>query len=279
MEFPLALTSLMACLHLDRSNRPVLSVARDLASHFKASVVGVAARQADMHLSARALGPTEPHGHELSKFREGAEAAEREFRETFPSASDLTWRAQLTFGPASEFVAREARVADLVLVSTETGDHLIFPSGCAEPGDLLMRLGRPILTVPSHVAGFKLGSALVCWKDSREARRAVSDAMPLLRMMQRVDVVEIADPRALEDTKASLAELSEWLRGHGVEANCEAHAPQGTEAEQLGAIARARGVDLIVAGAFGHSRLREWAFGGVTRDLVLGADCCVLASH
>ena len=97
--------------------------------------------------------------------------------------------------------------------------------------------------------------------------------------MQRVDVVEIAGPNTLDDTKANLAGLSQWLRGHGVEANCEALTPQGAEAEQLGSVARERGVDLIVAGAFGHSRLREWAFGGVTRDLVLGADCCVLASH
>ena len=275
----MALTSLMACLHLDRPNGPVLSVARDLASLFKASVVGVAARQADMHLSARAVGPAEPHSHEVSKFRHSAEAAQQEFRDAFPSTSDLAWRAQLTFGPASEFVAREARAADLVVVSTETSDHLIFPSGCAEPGDLLMRLGRPILTAPPGVAGFKLGSALVCWKDSREARRAISDAMPLLRRMERVDVVEIANPHALDDTKASLAQLSQWLAGHGVESNCEALTPAGTEAEQLGSIARERGVDLIVAGAFGHSRLREWAFGGVTRDLVLGAVCCVLASH
>jgi nucleotide-binding universal stress UspA family protein len=275
----LALTALMACLHLDRPNGAVLSVARDLAQRFDASVVGVAARQADMHLSARAVGPAEPHGHELGKFRACADAAEREFRETLEATSNLAWRAQLTFGPASDFVAREARTADLVLVSTERGDHFVFPSGCAEPGDLLMRLGRPILAVPARVAGFNPGSALVCWKDTREARRAISDAMPLLRVMQRVDVVEIAEPRALEDTRASLAELSEWLRGHGVESNCTAEAPRGTEAEQLGTIARERRVDLIVAGAFGHSRLREWAFGGVTRDLVLSADCCVLASH
>ncbi len=275
----MALTSLMACLHLDRPNGAVLAVARDLAGKFDAAVIGVAAKQANMHLSARPAGPTEPHEHEVRKFRELAEAAEREFRQAFPETASLAWRAQLTFGPASEFVAHEARAVDLLVISSEAKDHFIFPSGCAEPGDLLMRAGRPILAVPASAQGFAFGSALICWKDLREARRAVSDALPLLRAMERVDVVEIVEAQRVDEARAGLSELAEWLRRHGIEANVSAEAPQGTEAGQLRSIARERNVDLIVAGAFGHSRLRQWAFGGVTRDLVLSADRCVLASH
>jgi nucleotide-binding universal stress UspA family protein len=269
----------MACLHLDRSNQSVLAVSRDIAVALGASVVGVAARQADMHLAARAAGPVEPHEPELGKFRRWADEAESEFRAVFPDPANAGWRAQLTFGPAVEFVAREARAADLVVISTEPKEHFIFPSGCAEPGDLIMRLGRPILAAPAGVQGFAFNSALVCWKDSREARRAISDALPLLRAMKRVDVIEIVEPRRMEEARERLTELGEWLRRHGVEANAAPEAPHGSEAEQLGAIARDRDVDLIVAGAFGHSRFREWAFGGVTRDLVLSADRCVLASH
>ena len=275
----MALTSLMACLHLDRPNGAVLAVARDLATRFDAAVIGVAAKQANMHLSARPAGPTEPHEHEVRKFRESAEAAEREFRQALPETASLAWRAQLTFGPASEFVAHEARAVDLLVISSEAKDHFIFPSGCAEPGDLLMRAGRPILAVPASAQGFAFGSALICWKDLREARRAVSDALPLLRAMERVDVVEIVEAQRVDEARAGLSELAEWLRRHGIEANVSAEAPQGTEAGQLRSIARERNVDLIVAGAFGHSRLRQWAFGGVTRDLVLSADRCVLASH
>ena len=275
----LALTSLIACLHLDRPNGAVLAVSRDLAARFDATVIGVAAKQANMHITARAVGPVEPHEHEVRKFRDCAGAAEQEFRGALPETTNLGWRAQLTFGPAADFVAHEARAADLIVISTEPRDHLIFPSGCPEPGDLLMRLGRPILAVPGSLAGFNFGSALVCWKDSREARRAVSDALPLLRAMQRVDVVEIIEPRQSGEARQSLSELGEWLRRHGIEANCSTKSPRGPEAEQLRGIASDIGVDLIVAGAFGHSRLREWAFGGVTRDLVLSADRCVLASH
>ena len=275
----MALTSLMACLHLDRPNGAVLAVARDLARRFDAAVVGVAAKQANMHLSARPVGPTEPHEHEVHKFRECADAAEQEFRQVFPETASLAWRAQLTFGPASEFVAHEARAVDLLVVTNDAKDRFIFPTGCAEPGDLLMRAGRPILAVPAAASGFAFGSALICWKDLREARRAISDALPLLRAMERVEAVEIVEAQRLDEARAGLSELAEWLRRHGVEANVSAEAPHGSEAEQLRGIVRERNVDLIVAGAFGHSRLREWAFGGVTRDLVLSADRCVLASH
>jgi len=274
-----ALTSLMACLHLGRPDDAVLAVSRDLAARFDATIIGLAAKQANMHLSAGAPGPVEPHEHEVRKFRDWADSAERAFRGAFPATTNLGWRAQLTFGPAAEFVAREARAVDLVVVSTEPRDHFIFPSGCAEPGDLIMRLGRPILAVPGSASKFAFGSALVCWKDSREARRAVSDALPLLRAMKRVDVVEIVEPRRSDEARESLSELGEWLRRHEVEANCAPEPPRGTEAAQLGGIARDLEADLIVAGAFGHSRLREWAFGGVTRDLVLSADRCVFAAH
>jgi nucleotide-binding universal stress UspA family protein len=76
-----------------------------------------------------------------------------------------------------------------------------------------------------------------------------------------------------------LANVVAWLARHGVEAHGSTALAVGTKAQQLAAVAKDVGADLIVAGAFGHSRLREWAFGGVTRNLLLSADTCVLASH
>ena len=73
--------------------------------------------------------------------------------------------------------------------------------------------------------------------------------------------------------------VGDWLARNGVESHCSSEVSTGAEARQLAAIARDLKADLIVAGAFGHSRLREWAFGGVTKDLLLHADRCVLASH
>ena len=142
-----------------------------------------------------------------------------------------------------------------------------------------MRAGRPVLIAPAAAAGLKLTRALVCWKDLREARRAVVDALPVLKVCKRVDVVELVDGREMEAARRRVADVGDWFARHGVETNCLARPLSGTEAEHLAAIAKDLEADLIVAGAFGRSRTHQWAFGGVTRDLLLRADCCTLVSH
>src|SRR5208282_6593728 len=94
-----------------------------------------------------------------------------------------------------------------------------------------------------------------------------------------VDVVEVVDRREMEAARRRLGDVGDWFARHGVETNCLAAPLNGIEAVHLAAIAKDLDVDLIVAGAFGRSRLREWAFGGVTRDLLLKADRCTLVSH
>jgi nucleotide-binding universal stress UspA family protein len=142
-----------------------------------------------------------------------------------------------------------------------------------------MRCGRPILLVPPGTTRLKLKRTLVCWKDSREARRAVADALPFLKASQAVDVVELAGEREIESSQERLVDVGDWLHRHGVEANCFASPLTGVESAHLAAIAQDLKADLIVAGAFGHSRLREWAFGGVTQDLLTRSERCTLVSH
>ncbi len=273
------IATLMACMQIHGSNAAMLAVVGDLAERFGSAVIGVAARQGSAHVVIRGAGPAAPRRHDLNKFIREAAAAEAEFRAALPKVRDLQWRSQVIIGPACEYIANEARGVDLVVATLDSADGIFFPSGEAEVGDLLMRLGRPTLIVPSDAAGLKLKRSLVCWNDKREARRAVADALPLLKASQRVDVVEIVDAEALRETRRRLGDVGDWLARHGVEAQCSAEISSGSEAAQIHAIAREREVDLIVAGAFGHSRLREWAFGGVTRDLLLRSDRCVLASH
>ncbi len=76
-----------------------------------------------------------------------------------------------------------------------------------------------------------------------------------------------------------LADVGDWFDRRGIGANCLASPLNGAEATHLAAIANELDVDLVVAGAFGRSRLREWAYGGVTRDLLRKADRCTLVSH
>ena len=273
------IATLMACMRINASNAGVLAVVADLAARFDSTVIGVAARQGSTHVVVRGAGPRAPRRHDFDKFVQEAAAAESEFRATLAKVQDLQWRSQVIFGPASEYIANEARRVDLVVVTRESADGIFSVSGEADVGDLLMRLGRPALIVPPDATGLELTRSLVCWNDKREARRAVADALPLLQASQGVDVVEIVDAKALKEARRRLADVGDWLARHGVEAQCSARISKGSEAAQLGAIAMDLDADLIVAGAFGHTRLLEWAFGGVTRDLLLQADRCVLASH
>ncbi len=275
----MALSTLMACLHLDRSNAGLLAVVGDVAERFKCSVIGVAAKQAAAHADILAAGPHAPHQHNLRRFAEHASAAEAEFRAALARIDNLDWRATMTSGPAYQHVADEARAADLVIASVDRHDRSLLPSGEADVGDLLMRLGRPVLAAPADAPGFRFGQALVCFKDVREARRAVADAVPILQAMDRVDVVELVEARVLDEARRRVGDVGDWLARHGIHATCSAILANGVEAAQLAGLARDLQADLIVAGGFGHSRLREWAFGGVTRDLLLRGERCVLASH
>ena len=261
----------------ERSNAELLAVVADLAQRFSATVIGVCARQLSMHSSIMAIG--EPRGHELDKFHARVAAVEVEFRSALSMVNNLLWRAQMTAGPTSHYLADQARAADLLVAAIEPGETIFSASPEIEVSDLVMRSGRPVLLAPPGATGLKLRRTLVCWKDSREARRAVADALQILKASQSVDVVEVVSEHDIEPARGRLADLGDWLRRHGVEANCFATPLTGVESAHLAAIAEDLKADLVVAGAFGHGRLREWAFGGVTQDLLVKAERCTLVSH
>jgi nucleotide-binding universal stress UspA family protein len=266
-------------MRVGRSNADVLAVAADLAKRFGSRTVGIAARQVSGSGYVRGGGPFEPHDYDPRKFVVQAADAEQEFRAALSTVDALDWRLQMTSGPAYEYVANEGRCADLVVAPLGPRGRTLFPSDQAEAGDLLMRLGRPILMVPAGATGFAFRQAVVCFKDVREARRAMADSLPILQAMAHVRVVDIAEAGTIEDAERRLSDVQGWLARNGLDAACDAVSARGGVAHQLAAVAQDLNADLIVAGAFGHSRLREWAFGGVTRDLLLRSDRCVLASH
>jgi nucleotide-binding universal stress UspA family protein len=275
----LSFATLMVCMRVGRSNAGLLAVARDVAARFDSTVIGIAAKQVSTYAaSIRGAGPCEPHQHNLRKFAEHAGAAEDEFRKALAGLDKLEWRTKMTFGPAYEHVAAEARIADLVLAPVDGRENVFSPSGQVEIGDLVKNIGRPVLVAPVEATGLKLDEALIVWKETRATRRAVADALPLLKATKRVDVVEIAEPSAIEDSRRRVGDVGDWLARHGIEANCSAEVARGPGCAQLMAMADELRTDLIVAGAYSHSRLHEWAFGD-TRDLLSRLRRCVLASH
>ncbi len=188
----------------------------------------------------------------------------------------VEWRPVLDF--PIDVLAREARSADLAIIgqTKSLGDAY----SCLDPGAAILRIGRPTLIVPDGVTSLRADSVVVGWKDTREARRAVRDALPFLRSARRVTIAEISQPGG-EDTAAEhITDVTNYLARHGVSGHARVIVDRDiSAAQQLTSLAQEEGADLLVVGAYGHSRLGEWFFGGVTRDLLATSPICCLMSH
>ncbi len=272
--------TLMVCLRLGRSNADLLAVTGGLAERFQASVVGIATRQPMQFMFNGGLVPEQLIEQEAQEFQDAAEGLEAEFRSALLGrATDLQWRAKMQLDPLSDYIANEARNADVVITDLDRSASFSHPSTRIDVGDLIMRVGRPVLVAPTGVSSLKLERAVVGWKETPEARRAVFNALPLLKEVASVKVAAIVGEAELEEARFRLEDVVAWLGRHGIAAEPITAASRGDDASELRAIARDERADLIVAGAFGHSRLREWVFGGVTRDTLLRSERFTLLSH
>ena len=145
--------------------------------------------------------------------------------------------------------------------------------------DLVLRAGRPVLVVGAAVDKLDLRSVVVGWKDTREARRALEDALPLLKLADRVTVVEITSGEDVPKARPRIEDVAVWLAKHGVAASARVVASLGDDTAQLSSIAAELDAGLVVGGAYGHTRLREWVLGGVTRNLLLRPARTSFLSH
>jgi nucleotide-binding universal stress UspA family protein len=186
------------------------------------------------------------------------------------------WRAEVGYPDA--VMAKHARRADLIVAYRTRGDA--DTSVYATPDDLVMEAGLPVLLLPTNEAEFQAKAVLLAWKNTPEMRRAISVAMPVLRDAERVLVAAVCRAAQIMAVEQELADVAERLAKNGVRATvlAQAAAP-GAAGPKLRGIAEAHGSDLIVAGAYGHSRLREWMLGGATRDLIADGRRYVLLSH
>jgi nucleotide-binding universal stress UspA family protein len=193
------------------------------------------------------------------------------------AARRVEWRSVLA--APIEAVAREARTADLVIVGN-TRENM-DQARALDPSVLLLKVGRPVLVVPNTVAALPLRHIAIAWKDTREARRAVRDALPLLKQAQSVMVVEIVESGEEADQSSHRTrDVAEYLARHQIKIVTERTRPADvTAANSLLRLVQDENIDLIVAGAWGHSRLGEWAYGGVTHDLMAESRICCLFSH
>jgi nucleotide-binding universal stress UspA family protein len=273
--------TVMVSLALDQPNDARLQIAGELAERFEAAIVGVAAAQfaPPLYFTDGAAAQELIDQEEVSIKRRLADL-EAQFRAATKTRSGrVEWRSAMDF-PA-RFVLAQARCADIV-VSGGQSPAFSDSFALASPKDLVMQAGRPLLVVPDGINWLDLRSVLVAWKDTPEARRAVADALPMLRKAKDVAIVEIPEQGAdRAAVMAGVSDVAAWLARHGVTATARVPEAAGNEtaAVQLERAAGDVGAGLIVAGAYGHSRFRELILGGVTQYLVTQSARCVLLSH
>jgi nucleotide-binding universal stress UspA family protein len=170
-----------------------------------------------------------------------------------------------------------ARLRDLTIVPVPERDHI--GSWYAEA--IIFGSGLPTMILPEarRRPGFALNSVIVAWDFGRPAARAVADSLPLLEKAKRVFVLTVTNEKAI-DTKRSGAELAKHLARHGVNVTLDVVNAAGRGiGEAIESHVASRNGDLLVMGAYGHSRLREFILGGATKSMLARPPVPIFFSH
>jgi nucleotide-binding universal stress UspA family protein len=258
-----------------RSTRRVALAAR-LARETGARLIGLAAETFDPATGVDLFSGYAPEaiGFLQEQINADLQSAEQAFRRDAAGA-EIEFRSVQAY--PSRVLARVARAADLIVVSPRSR---LGPALAADVAEVVMHAGRPVLIAPPEARQLSARAVVVAWKDTRESRRAVADALPFLLAAEDVIVHAVCEDEAVDEVKFQADDVVAQLKRHGVRAraNVSTSAPEGV-AREIARIAALNQADLIVAGAYGHSRVHEWAFGGVTDELIHEPPCCVLMSH
>jgi nucleotide-binding universal stress UspA family protein len=211
------------------------------------------------------------------RLRDQAERAVDQFRVACHAAGVASFEARIDETDTFTSMLAHARCSDLVVLTQAdavSGDTLVE--------DIVLHSPRPTLVLPRVGHHGTLGErVLVAWNDTREAARAASDALPLLRRAQRVELVRWTDddgPYEPEGTSA-LAAPRAWLARHDVLAHAEVVPARGPLAHAMRERTATSRADLLVMGAYGHARWAEAVLGGATRDLLASTTVPLLMSH
>ncbi len=276
---------LLVVLDAEAAARGRIDLAAALAERFAAHLVGLyplPIPQRPLELGYYDPALLDPFFRDLQeRAREAADKVREHFEHvTRLRGLSVEWR--LVPEGADADPALHARYADLTILGQLDPDRSETDMFRPRPEQITLASGRPILIVP-YVGRFEVigQRVVIAWDSSREAARAVHDAMPLLVAAEAVTVLTI-DPREGPQGHGELpgADISLHLARHGVKAQIErtvsADLPVG---EVLLSRLADLAADLLVMGAYGHSRMRELLLGGATRSLLRSMTVPVLMSH
>ncbi len=275
----MAFASIMVHVDFDEQAEERIGVAAGLAGRFNALLIGVAG------WPLRKSGVLERSGVEFPPLEEALQAkilqqldqlGEKFRRSAGSNPRGVEWRASHHF--PSEVIAAQARAADLIVIGREPLPGDVYHT--FDPGAVILASGRPVLVVPRGIGRLQASRVLIAWKDTREARRAVHDALPFLKEAQGVAIAAVVPQDLERHAREQVADVARYLEHHRIAIEqsiiTSSHEADG---HVLLRIAEEQKADLIVAGAYGRSRLSEWIFGGVTRDLLRTSKVACLFSN
>lgn len=255
----------------------VMALALDLARTFTARLTALHL-YVPSHLSELTYADSLMWGEKRALEREHEQATERdaarkrEFVRLAQKYQPVTTAWRFDSGGVARTLALHGRYADLVIMGQCNPGESNSRSGFDTPAEVALLSARPILVLPSDGPSSAIGRrVLVAWNASRESTRAVTAALPFLKQAQAVDVV-VVDPDSVQKRlpgEEAGTEITRYLAHHGVETNLTRLSRGALHvSEVLQSMAAEKGADLLCMGVYGHSRLREFVFGGVSRDLM-----------
>ena len=262
-------------IEADEGQEARLQAAFDIARACSGHVIAVQVTP----FAAYAVGDTGMGAFPVTSLIEAIEAARASERSTI--------EARLTAeGVSWEWLARDGDLVDTLAVFARLADVIVMNSGpfsaaaglkLSVTGDVAMAAPAPVLAVPPALAGLDVkGPALVAWDGSQEAALALRAALPLLRLASSVSLLTVEE----KNPDLGGRDAAAWLSRHGITATVIERGDGGESIESvIRAVLSETGATLLVQGAYGHSRLRQTIFGGVTKGLLTDAPVALLIAH
>lgn len=252
--------------------RRTLEAARDIAATFGSKLAVVSYAWPRTSLVKEALGSTISSGQWQTRAMEEALETTRDIYDQVMRAGQVESDWCSGIGEPTGILRDHLLTADLAISGAGEAEALTV----VDPTDLAIRSGAPVLRLGRGTSSWRFEQVLVAWKDSREARRAVHDALPMLKRATSVLIVGVGDEAATDRLEA----LSDHLRRHRVAAS-HIHLSRTKEGicSQILSRAQTEGSDLLVSGAYGHNRHSERVLGGVTREISLDDRISWFLSH
>jgi nucleotide-binding universal stress UspA family protein len=256
-----------------------IEIARRIAEAHDAHLAGLHVMPFPVPVYTEVPLPTALDDEQRRELQRAAARAEALFQDCTKGTTARTeWR--VVEGHPLDVVTLHARYADLIVLGQGRDLGEASADLSALPADLVLAVGRPVLVVPRYGTFPTVGTEImVAWDASREATRAVHDALPLLCRAQKVTVLSI-DPEDTGEPRVAGGDVALHLARHGVPVQTAAVGGADVSVGDLMlSYAADHGIDLIVMGAYGHTRLRELILGGATRQLLQFMTVPVFMSH